>query len=203
VVRWTAREIRETFLRFFEERGHVRVPSMSLIPDDPTLLFTNSGMVQFKDVFLGTGKRPYRRVVDVQKCMRVSGKHNDLEDVGRDGYHHTFFEMLGNWSFGDYYKAEAIAWAWELLTEVWGSLGSGCGPRASRTSLERFPGTMRPRRFGCASPVSIPATSSFSVARRTSGRWRRWGPAAPTARSTSTGDLRSATSGTCRVTSAG
>lgn len=120
MVRWTAREIRETFLRFFEERGHVRVPSMSLIPDDPTLLFTNSGMVQFKDVFLGTGKRPYRRVVDVQKCMRVSGKHNDLEDVGRDGYHHTFFEMLGNWSFGDYYKAEAIAWAWELLTEVWG-----------------------------------------------------------------------------------
>ncbi|MDR7439170.1 MAG: alanine--tRNA ligase [Armatimonadota bacterium] len=117
---WTSKEIRETFLRFFEERGHVRVPSISLIPDDPTLLFTNSGMVQFKDVFLGTGTRPYRRVVDVQKCMRVSGKHNDLEDVGRDGYHHTFFEMLGNWSFGDYYKREAIAWAWELLTQVWG-----------------------------------------------------------------------------------
>ncbi len=116
----SANEVRETFLRFFEERGHVRVPSMSLVPQDPTLLFTNSGMVQFKDVFLGVGTRPYRRAVDVQKCMRVAGKHNDLEDVGRDGYHHTFFEMLGNWSFGDYYKREAIAWAWELLTQVWG-----------------------------------------------------------------------------------
>ncbi len=116
----SSHEIRETFLRFFEERGHVRVPSMSLVPQDPTLLFTNSGMVQFKDVFLGLGSRPYRRAVDVQKCMRVAGKHNDLEDVGRDGYHHTFFEMLGNWSFGDYYKREAIAWAWELLTQVWG-----------------------------------------------------------------------------------
>ncbi len=115
-----AAEVRETFLRFFEDRGHVRVPSMSLIPQDPTLLFTNSGMVQFKDVFLGVGTRPYKRAVDVQKCMRVAGKHNDLEDVGRDGYHHTFFEMLGNWSFGDYYKREAIAWAWELLTRVWG-----------------------------------------------------------------------------------
>ncbi|MFN3286085.1 MAG: alanine--tRNA ligase [bacterium] len=116
----SSNQVRETFLRFFEERGHVRVPSMSLVPQDPTLLFTNSGMVQFKDVFLGVGTRPYRRAVDVQKCMRVAGKHNDLEDVGRDGYHHTFFEMLGNWSFGDYYKREAIAWAWELLTKVWG-----------------------------------------------------------------------------------
>ncbi len=116
----SSNEVRETFLRFFEERGHVRVPSMPLVPQDPTLLFTNSGMVQFKDVFLGLGSRPYRRAVDVQKCMRVAGKHNDLEDVGRDGYHHTFFEMLGNWSFGDYYKREAIGWAWELLTRVWG-----------------------------------------------------------------------------------
>ncbi len=117
----TSAQIRQTFLDFFAERGHTIVPSMSLIPaDDPTLLFTNSGMVQFKDVFLGLGRRPYKRAVDSQKCLRVAGKHNDLDDVGRDGSHQTFFEMLGNWSFGDYYKQEAIAWAWQLFTEVWG-----------------------------------------------------------------------------------
>lgn len=119
--KFTGNEIRQTFIDFFAEHGHTLVPSMSLVPGgDATLLFTNSGMVQFKDVFLGTDKRAYTRVVNSQKCMRVAGKHNDLDDVGRDDTHHTFFEMLGNWSFGDYYKNEAIAWSWQLLTEVWG-----------------------------------------------------------------------------------
>lgn len=117
----TGNQIRQDFIDFFVEHGHTAVPSMSLVPGgDNTLLFTNSGMVQFKDVFIGTEKYPYSRVVDSQKCMRVAGKHNDLEDVGRDDTHHTFFEMLGNWSFGDYYKEEAIAWSWQLLTDVWG-----------------------------------------------------------------------------------
>ncbi|HKN08824.1 MAG TPA: alanine--tRNA ligase, partial [Pseudomonadota bacterium] len=113
--------IRQQFLDYFAARGHTIVPSAPLVPgNDPTLLFTNSGMVQFKEVFLGTDRRSYVRAADVQRCLRAGGKHNDLENIGYTARHHTFFEMLGNWSFGDYFKREAIAYAWQLLTEVYG-----------------------------------------------------------------------------------
>src|SRR6476659_6347603 len=116
----TSQDIRASYLKFFERNGHRVVPSSSLVPhDDPTLLFTNAGMNQFKDLFLGKETRDYKRATTTQKCMRVSGKHNDLENVGPSLRHHTFFEMLGNFSFGDYFKKDAIKFAWTLLTEEW------------------------------------------------------------------------------------
>jgi len=117
----TSNDLRRAFLDFFHERGHEIVPSSPLVPgNDPTLLFTNAGMVQFKDVFLGEDKRKYNRAVSAQRCVRAGGKHNDLENVGYTARHHTFFEMLGNFSFGDYFKEEGIKLAWEFLTETLG-----------------------------------------------------------------------------------
>ena len=161
-------EIRETFLSFFEERGHARVPSAPVVPgDDPTLYFTNAGMNQFKDVFLGLGSRPYTRAVDTQKCIRVSGKHNDLEEVGISPWHHTFFEMLGNWSFGDYFKEEAIRWGWELVTErfglprerLWATVfegGEGVPPDEEAESLWRAETDLLPGRV-----LRLPARDNF------------------------------------------
>jgi alanyl-tRNA synthetase len=139
----TSSQIRQSFLDFFREKQHTIVPSSSLLPDSPNLLFTNAGMNQFVPIFLGQQKPPWNpaRVTDTQKCIRAGGKHNDLEDVGLDTYHHTFFEMLGNWSFGDYFKKEAIRWAWELVVNRW-----KLPPQRLYTSVYR-PGPDEPSEF--------------------------------------------------------
>jgi alanyl-tRNA synthetase len=132
-----ANDIRRTFLEFFKSKGHEVVSSAPMVvKNDPTLMFINSGMAPFKDWFLGNAPAKWPRVADTQKCLRVSGKHNDLEEVGVDTYHHTMFEMLGNWSFGDYFKKEAIAWSWELLTEVYKLPKDRLTERRTRLMLE-------------------------------------------------------------------
>ena len=183
----TSAEVREAFLDFFEEMGHKRVASSSLVPgNDPTLLFTNAGMVQFKDVFLGLDKRHYTRATTSQKCMRVSGKHNDLENVGPSPRHHTFFEMLGNFSFGDYFKRDAIRYAYDLLTNVYGLPPDRLIFTVHTSDDEAYNiWTERDRRAG-ASACTAWAT------RRISGRWPIPGRAARPARSTGIGIPRRA-----------
>ena len=181
-----SRDIRRSFLEYFQKNGHTIVPSSSLVPDDdPTLLFTNAGMNQFKDLFLGREKRSYTRATTSQKCMRVSGKHNDLDNVGPSLRHHTFFEMLGNFSFGDYFKREAIQFAWELLTERVEPAG---GPPLS-DHLQGRRG--HPARRGGARHLdavrACRRASPSSGWPRTSGRWARPDPAAGARRSITTG----------------
>ena len=178
-----SRDIRSSFLEYFQRNGHTIVASSSLVPsDDPTLLFTNAGMNQFKDVFLGKEKRAYTRATTSQKCMRVSGKHNDLDNVGPSLRHHTFFEMLGNFSFGDYFKKEAIPFAWELLTDVWKLAGR---PTLSDDLQGR--GGHPARRRGVRHLAKARAGRPHRRAWRwptTSGRWARQVRAAAARRST-------------------
>jgi alanyl-tRNA synthetase len=169
----TSQQIRQEFISFFEERQHRFVRSSPVVPnDDPTLLFANAGMNQFKDVFLGSGTRDYNRAANSQKCIRASGKHNDLEDVGRDNYHHTFFEMLGNWSFGDYFKEEGIRWAWELLTEVWGLDKTRLHATVfGGDEQDGLPPDEKQLSSGEDAQISVRIISISLARRRTSGKW--------------------------------
>ncbi len=158
----TASQIREAFLQFFEQRGHRRIASSSLVPqNDPTLLFTNAGMVQFKDVFTGREKRDYSRATTSQKCVRAGGKHNDLDNVGYTARHHTFFEMLGNFSFGDYFKADAIAYAWEFVTQTLGLDKNAPGRHRVQRRAAASPGTRRPS--SCGPSRAWPASRIYKL----------------------------------------
>jgi hypothetical protein len=158
-------EIRSTFLDYFAKHGHEIVASGPLVPrNDPTLMFTNAGMVQFKNVFTGLERRPYNRAVTAQKCVRAGGKHNDLDNVGYTARHHTFFEMLGNFSFGDYFKELAIELAWNLITKEFGL------PK-DRLTITVSPRTTTPSTSGAASPGCRKSASSASPPRTTSGPW--------------------------------
>ena len=169
----SSNEIRQSFLDYFESKGHTVVPSSSLVPsNDPTLLFTNAGMVQFKDLFLGHEKRDYKRAVTSQRCVRAGGKHNDLENVGYTARHHTFFEMLGNFSFGDYFKREAIGFAWEYLTEVLKIPESRLWVTVYETDDEAYDIWRSFMTTAKTSPVGHPAVlTRISIAISRSGTW--------------------------------
>ncbi len=182
-----AAEIRSKFLQYFADRGHTIVPSSSLVPgNDPTLLFVNSGMVQFKDVFLGADKRSYMRATTSQRSVRAGGKHNDLENVGYTARHHTFFEMLGNFSFGDYFKRDAIRFAWELLTKVYGLPPESSGRPSTSTTTR--PTTSGRRRSACRPSAACASATTRAPSTRatTSGRWPTPAPAARAPRSSTT-----------------
>ena len=183
----TTSDIRRDFLDFFASKGHTIVPSAPLVPgNDPTLMFTNSGMVQFKDVFLGAEKRSYVRAADVQRCLRAGGKHNDLDQVGYTARHHTFFEMLGNWSFGDYFKKEAIAWAWELLTDVWKLPKERLLATVYHTDDEAYDIWLNDIGLPPERIVRIGDNKGAPFAQTTSGRWPTPAPAVPAPRSSTT-----------------